>query len=394
MGVGAHEGVEGDGVAVLVGVEAPVAELERGEEAVLGTGVQRLAPDDEPGADGGACGPDQARELDDRRALPGLTVLADGRCQNSSIPMASRMAAVTWAFERHGTKKPTLRCPAGRQGSPRCSPAESARTMTWRRTRPASSPRWWPRAISAGSWAIGLVEDADVVGDGVGPGVARAEHPRERLAGRVGETEQRVEPEPALVGRGGSILALGVDLDKGGVDVEEDRARCRSWPTSACQTSARTWARASAMPERVVGVDLVEGAQHRRVRGDEPEQVLASAQVLDVRAALAAAGQHQGHLDEDLAPVVQRERSPRKGIAAESESPRPNRSAKEQRACRPTWATTPVPPGSTTTRLALVASTSEVPSWLGYLLPRQQQFPLLRRAFPRTRAGQLMRPRE
>ena len=36
MGVGAHEGVEGDGVARLVGVEAPVAELERGEQALLG----------------------------------------------------------------------------------------------------------------------------------------------------------------------------------------------------------------------------------------------------------------------------------------------------------------------------------------------------------------------
>ena len=55
-------------------------------------------------------------------------------------------------------------------------------------------------------------------------------------------------------------------------------------------------------------------------------------------------------------------RSPVSGIRAESESPRPNRSAKQPRACSPTWATTPVPPGSTITWDALIPFTLEVPS--------------------------------
>lgn len=46
MGVGPHVEVEADGVAVLVGVVAPVAEERRGEQRLLGAGVQRLAPHD------------------------------------------------------------------------------------------------------------------------------------------------------------------------------------------------------------------------------------------------------------------------------------------------------------------------------------------------------------
>ncbi len=45
------------------------------------------------------------------------------------------------------------------------------------------------------------------------------------------------------------------------------------------------------------------------------------------------------------------------GMRADSESPRPNRSAKAPRACSPTWATTWSPPGSTTTAAVLLAFT-------------------------------------
>ena len=49
VGVGAHVHVEGDGVAGGVGVVAPVAELQRGEQRALGAGVQRFAAHDQPG---------------------------------------------------------------------------------------------------------------------------------------------------------------------------------------------------------------------------------------------------------------------------------------------------------------------------------------------------------
>ena len=52
MRVRPHGDVEISRVAVLVGVEAPVAVVERGEEAALGAGVEWLTPDDEPGSFG------------------------------------------------------------------------------------------------------------------------------------------------------------------------------------------------------------------------------------------------------------------------------------------------------------------------------------------------------
>ena len=70
-------------------------------------------------------------------------------------------------------------------------------------------------------------------------------------------------------------------------------------------------------------------------------------------------------------------RSPFHGMRDDSASPSPNRSAKDPRACSPTWATTPAPPGSTMTRRALVPFTLEVPFWKRKLLIRDLQFPLL-----------------
>jgi len=51
----------------------------------------------------------------------------------------------------------------------------------------------------------------------------------------------------------------------------------------------------------------VEGAKDGGVRGHRAEEILLESKVLDVRAALAAAGQHQGGLDQDLAPIVEGE---------------------------------------------------------------------------------------
>jgi len=48
----------------------------------------------------------------------------------------------------------------------------------------------------------------------------------------------------------------------------------------------------------------VEGAEHRRVRRHRAEQVGLQAQVLDVRAALAASGEHQGGVHRHLPAIV------------------------------------------------------------------------------------------
>ena len=54
----------------------------------------------------------------------------------------------------------------------------------------------------------------------------------------------------------------------------------------------------------------MQGAKDRRVRRDRAEQLLLDAQVLDVRAALTAASEHQRHLHQHLAAVVQGESLP------------------------------------------------------------------------------------
>ena len=77
--VGAHGLVEFDRVAVLVGVVAPVAVLELGEQAVLGAGVQRLAAHDEPGALGPLAQVDELGQLGHRRPFAGAPVLVQRR---------------------------------------------------------------------------------------------------------------------------------------------------------------------------------------------------------------------------------------------------------------------------------------------------------------------------
>jgi len=79
---------------------------------------------------------------------------------------------------------------------------------------------------------------------------------------------------------------------------------------------------------------------------------------------------------------------PSHGMREDSASPSPNRSPKCPRAWSPTWATTPIPPDSTTTRRVLLPFIMEVPFCLGILLSRQQQFPLLEGLF---RGGALVR---
>ena len=116
-----------------------------------------------------------------------------------------------------------------------------------------------------------LVEDDDVVGDGVRPGVARTEHSREALTSPVGEDEERVEAPSTLVGRTGSGFVVGVDRDERGVDVEGDRVgsarRCRSAPHLGADVGDRAFQRFARL-----GGDLVEGPPHRRVRRNESEE--------------------------------------------------------------------------------------------------------------------------
>src|ERR1035437_2667231 len=132
--MGPHDAVELDRVAVLVGVEPPVAVLEAREEAVLDAGVEGLAPNDQPGALGPVGEVDQLGELDHRGPFPVLAFCVMAWCQSSSNPKVSKIALWIWRFERPTTEKPTF---LDRQAATTFSvqPAESARITTRRHRR-------------------------------------------------------------------------------------------------------------------------------------------------------------------------------------------------------------------------------------------------------------------
>ncbi len=144
-----------------------------------------------------------------------------------------------------------------------------------------------------------------MVAHGVGTGVAGTEHPRERLTGAVAEAEQRMKSETALVVRSCPLLVLRVDLDERGIDVQIDRALALGDGRSTPYLGADLGEPAGDLLSHLRG-DLVEGPIHRRVRWHLTEQIGLGAEILDVGAALAPAGQHQRAMDEDLAPVVHR----------------------------------------------------------------------------------------
>jgi len=112
-----------------------------------------------------------------------------------------------------------------------------------------------------------LVEHGDVIGGGVRAGVARAQHGRQRQpAGRpVGQVEvgqQRMKPEPALVGARRPVL-VAVGADQRGVDVDDQRP---AGPTTKLPGPlARDRPRRSNLVEQAVLGDRVNDPPRGRV---------------------------------------------------------------------------------------------------------------------------------
>jgi len=79
MGVSAHGLIELDRLAVLVAVVTPVAELEAGEQAVLGARMQRFAAHDESGSRRPLAEVDEFGEVGHRCPFAGAPVLVNGR---------------------------------------------------------------------------------------------------------------------------------------------------------------------------------------------------------------------------------------------------------------------------------------------------------------------------
>ena len=107
----------------------------------------------------------------------------------------SKIALWTWAFERATTKNPMLR--ARRPHEALCATRRVGAHDEGTTNKALLVTSVVSRRDLRGQLGRRGVEDAHVIGHRVGAGVARAQEPRERLAGSVGEAEHRVEaPSP------------------------------------------------------------------------------------------------------------------------------------------------------------------------------------------------------
>ncbi len=160
------------------------------------------------------------------------------------------------------------------------------------------------------------------------------------------------------------------------------------------QTSARTPAIARLTSSRVAGViswnlrHSVESEATKPNRRASARKNSMSAHASPPPASIAIA------CTSTLPRSCSGARSEGRGIADESSSPSPSRSANAHRPWSPTCATTPLPPGPTTTGTALVVSISEMPSGVGGLWREEPPVSLTWKAFSRIPAGQITWTRE
>ena len=175
------------------------------------------------------------------------------------------------------------------------------------RVRPGQHPRG-VRVARSGSSIVGEagqrhVQHPDVIGGGVGAGVARTQQPRQRLptghVGTVQEAEQGMEPEGLLPGRGG-VLLLTVRHGDGGVEVQPQL------PAQRAEVGAGTGGPRPGPGRRPRGTDpgqvsLVDPVQHPprgRHRRHRPEQVLPITQHRDPADRIGAVGDRDRQVGE------------------------------------------------------------------------------------------------
>jgi hypothetical protein len=220
-----------------------------------------------------------------------------------------------------------------------------------------------------------LIEHGDVVGHGVRAGVARTQHPRKRLTGASAKKNIGWKPKPPL--KWGAACSLpsewistsvaSMSTTTGAVPVvAEDRA----------QTFFRTVAIADVIEPRTDPSISWKARCTVESEGTEPNSVdwrrRCSMSAQDSPPPASTSAIWVRTLPRSWTAIC----SPQGGIAPKSASPSPRRSLKAPSAWSPTWATTPVPPGSTFTVAVLLPSTLEVPFLSGICRFEYQQFSL------------------
>ena len=161
------------------------------------------------------------------------------------------------------------------------------------------------RAITRCSWGStgncpsAASSTSTMISRSVRPCVASPELGGERFAGRVQIGQERMEPEPALVGRGCPLL-LGMRGDERAVEVDhiEPRVRARL-PRLRASRRARL-----GDPDQRVLIDGFERAPRGRQRRDFAEQTRLVTQHRQIGDRFAAAGEHHRQIDQHLATIV------------------------------------------------------------------------------------------
>ncbi len=138
----------------------------------------------------------------------------------------------------------------------------------------------------------GGVEHRYVIGSGAGAGVAGPQQHGQLLAGGILPGAQRVEPEPALVGRR-RLFLLRVRPDQGGVDVDHVEVRVHARRPRPCTGSGPGLADAAQGGV----IDGLQGPPRRRRRRHLPEQGGLVAQHRQIRDRLAAVGERHRQVD-------------------------------------------------------------------------------------------------
>ncbi len=229
-------------------VAEPLRHVEQGE---LRAGMWTFVPGDHPGAFRPPM-VDETGELDDPRAIVGRAVGLD------------RGSPVFFLGQTQGVADPLIDRKADRE--PHLSVPTAVHEVVCR-AGGVGAHQHLDVVRRDGKLGEGPVQDLEVICGVVRSRVPRPQQSSERFTGRVQVGDDRIEPEPSLVGRC-RILLLGMRVEEGPVDVDHDLARGharRPHPSTSRSASHSNVA-------QPIGVDRVDHRPHRRIRRDRPEQ--------------------------------------------------------------------------------------------------------------------------
>ena len=167
--------------------------------------------------------------------------------------------------------------------------------------------------VGPGDLGDRLGEDLDVISRRVRPRSTGAQLRCEKLLRVVAPHAERMEPEGPFERRRSQLLLTVSDHDRG-IDIEHHgRAEVTPRDLGGRDAVGQLCPHVSPSPcprdgdlLQPTGRDLVQGAPHRRWRGDRTQYPGLMAQHVDVGDRLTAIGEHHRDIDQDPATVVDR----------------------------------------------------------------------------------------